>query len=64
MALHTLLDNHLQKIVGTAGYTVAGATATVTTALDHRRMQELVDVASQIKHDVKLVGGALQVLPR
>lgn len=64
MALHAELDMHLRRIVGLAGYTVSGNTATITTSLDHRRIEELVNVASQIKHDVVLTAGALKVQPR
>jgi len=64
MALHALVQAHLDKVVGTAGYTVSGATATLTTSLDHRRLSELLDVAGEIKHDVVLTGGTLKVQPR
>lgn len=64
MALHTLLQSHLDKVVGSSGYTVSGAVATLTASLDHRRLQELLDVATEIKHDVALVGGVPKVTPR
>ena len=64
MALHTLLVDHLQKTVGNGGYTVSGATATITASLDHRQMDELLRVASQIEHDFKLVSGSPKILPR
>ena len=64
VALHAHLQAHLDKVVGTSGYTVSGATATLTATLDHRRLQELLDVATEIKHDVKIVAGSPQVIPR
>lgn len=64
MALHVLLQNHLDRVVGTSGYTVSGATATLTASLDHRRLQELLDVAVELKHDVSLAAGVPKVTPR
>jgi hypothetical protein len=64
VAIHTLLQGHLDKVIGTGGYTVSGAVATVTASLDHRRLQELLDVATEIKHDVTLVSGVPKVTPR
>jgi len=64
VALHVLLQNHLDKVLGTSGYTVSGAVATVTASLDHRRLQELLDVATEIKHDVSFVAGVPKVTPR
>ena len=64
MALHQLVQNHLDKVVGSSGYTVSGATATLTATLDHRQMQELINVAQLEKHDVIAASGTVKVQPR
>lgn len=66
MALHPYIDTHLKKIVGPAGYTVSGSTATIAagTNIDTRTLAELIDVGSQAKHDVKLVSSSLTIAPR
>lgn len=64
MALHALVQAHLDKVVGSSGYTVSGATATITGSLDHRRLAELLDVALELKHDVSLNSGSTKVTPR
>ena len=64
MALHALVQAHLDKVVGSAGYTVSGAVATITSSMDHRRLQELLDVAGEVKHDVSLASGVPKVTPR
>lgn len=64
MALHPLLDAHLQRVVGAAGYTVSGTQATITGSIDHRQVQELINVAVELKHDVTLVSGSPKVTPR
>lgn len=66
MPLHAQLDAHLNKVLGsTAAYTVTGATATIPAAtLDARRLQELIDVAGLVKHDVSLTAGVLTIKPR
>lgn len=63
MALHSELDLHLRRVVGVSGYSVSGNVATITANLDHRRIEELIHVAQQVKHDVVLSAGALKVQP-
>jgi len=65
MPLHADLDRHLRGVVGNTGYTVSGSQATLPAAsLDHRRLEELLDIAWQSKHDVSLAAGVLTVKPR
>jgi hypothetical protein len=65
MPLSAHVSGHLDKIVGTAGYSVSGDTATLPTgSLDHRRLEELIDVAFQARHTVALVAGVITVKPR
>ena len=64
MAIQSDLDKHLSGKLTTGGYSVSGTTATITGDLDHHQLEELMTKAKVTKYDVKLVAGALKLLPQ
>lgn len=65
LPLHTELDMHLRRVVGNTGFSTSGASATLPAAsLDARRLQELINVAGQVKHNVTVASGVLTVAPQ
>lgn len=64
MAIHPDLDAHMKKVVGVAGYSVTGTSATVSGSLNDQRLLELQRLASQAKYDVTVVSGVVTLVPR
>jgi hypothetical protein len=63
-ASHAELDKHLQRVVGTAGYTNSGSTVTISSVnVDAARMAELFRVAAVTRHTLSLVAGAVTLVP-
>jgi hypothetical protein len=67
MATHpnAALDAHLQRSVGASGFSVSGATATIGAInMTAAQLRELVDASLTQKFDVKVVAGAVTIVPR
>lgn len=65
MAVHPQVDSYLKNRFGASGYSTSGDNFTIgSVSFNHARLQELLDVAQVTKHDVKVVAGAIQVVPR
>jgi hypothetical protein len=67
VALHPELELHLRRVVKPDKYTVTGNKAELaetSTDLSPQRLLELIEVATQLKHEVRVVSGKLTIKPR
>jgi len=65
MPIHSELDIHLRRVAGNSGFSVSGNQATLPAGnLDHRRLDELIEVAQALQHKVSLAAGVLTIQPK
>lgn len=58
------LDDHLKRKLGTAGFSVSGATVTVPgSTMTASDLRELIRVSDVTRHEVSLVAGVLTIKP-
>lgn len=58
------LDDHLKRKLGVAGYSVSGSTITIpSVTIQASDLRELLNVATQARHEVSLVSGVLTIKP-
>lgn len=61
MAIHSLLDAHLLKVVGAGGYTAGTGSATVSASLSASQLSELIRVCDTVGYTTTLASGVLTV---
>jgi len=66
MALDQHIDKKLTTLagLGTAGFTVSGATATITGTLSAAQLEDLIRAASLTRSEVIVAAGVVKVQPR
>jgi hypothetical protein len=67
MALDPHVDSKLKKQLaglGSAGYSVAGAAATITGSLSAAQLEDLFHSAAQVRYEVVVASGVVTVQPR